>query len=205
MKKMGFVLIALLAVVTLFAVGCGGDEETSPTGSPAVTQPPGGTLAPTVTQPPGPIPTFAPGEVDPVSFNDLLPFLPEPPPGWEADEPFGGTYQMQEWWWSQVDRDYNNLSTGEYVDISIFDSAYYYGFAWWATMEYAVEWETTEGYAKKTTFKGHRAWKMYDKPDSYSLWVAVSDRFMVMVNAETEGSLNQFANLINYNGIAALK
>ncbi|UCG83619.1 MAG: hypothetical protein JSW38_02025 [Dehalococcoidia bacterium] len=54
MKKMDFVLIALLTVVTLFAVGCGGDEDASPTStaSPEATTTPEVTATPVPTQPP---------------------------------------------------------------------------------------------------------------------------------------------------------
>ena len=205
MKRLGFVLIMMLAVVALLVAGCGGGDGEEAT--PTATESPGATATetPAPTQPPGPGPTFAPGEIDPVSFNELIPFLPDPPSGWEADEAFGMTQTLQEFSWSQASRDYTHKTTDEYVDVAIFDSAYYTGFGWFAAWEYAFEWESTDGYARTITFEGYPAWKIYDKPDNYSLMVFVADRFMVMTSAETETSLNQFANAIDYSGIAALQ
>lgn len=212
MKRLGFVLIMMLSVIALLVAGCGGGEEATPTATespgatstPEATATPGETEPPSPTQPPGPGPTFAPGEIDPVSFNELIPFLPDTPSGWEADEAFGMTQTLQGFSWSQASRDYTHKTTDEYVDVVIFDSAYYTGFGWLAAWEYAFEWESTDGYARTITFEGYPAWKIYDKPDSYTLMVFVADRFMVMTNAETEASLNQFANAIDYSGIAAL-
>ena len=198
MKRLGFVFVLMLAIASLLVAGCDGGgegEETTPTASPEATP----TVAATAT--PGGTPT----PTDPVSFNELIPFLPGPPSGWEADDAFGMTQTFQEWSWSQASRSYINTTTEEYVDAAIFDSAYYYGFGWLAAWEYAFEWESTDGYARTITFEGYPAWKMYDKPDSYTLMVLVADRFMVMINAETEASLNQFAGLVNYGAIAGLR
>ncbi len=197
MKRLGFVLVLILSMAFLLVAGCDGGGEG---GKATPTETPEATPSPTATVTPGETPT----PTDPVSFNELIPFLPGPPSGWEADDAFGMTQTFQEWSWSQASRSYTDTTTDEYVDVAIFDSAYYYGFGWWAAWEYAVEWESTEGYAKTITFEGYPAWEMYDKPDSYTLMVLVADRFMVMINAETEDSLNQFAGLVNYGAIAGL-
>lgn len=195
MKRLGFVLVLIVAMVSLLVASCGGaDEETTPT----ATATPGAT----VTGTPGKTPTPAP--TDPVHFNDLIPLLPDAPPGWEADDPSGGTFQMEDWSWSQASNDYTNQTTNEYASVTIHDSAYYQGFAWFAAWEYAFEWETTEGYARSTTVKGNPAWKTYNKPDDYALMLLVSDRFLVIITAESEASLNQFADSIDFGGLAGL-
>lgn len=63
MKRLSFVLIAILTVVAIFAVGCGGDEEASPT----ATATPAVTATPIVT----PAPTASPAQV-PQELIDLL-------------------------------------------------------------------------------------------------------------------------------------
>ena len=208
MKKLVVLSTVAIAALALTITACGGGDEATPTppSSPAGPGTAGPTGAPTTTatEPPGPAQTFEPGEVDPVSFNDLIEFLPAPPAGWEAGEPSGGTFQMQGFSWSQATGDYTSVSTDEYVDVVIFDSAYYTGFAWWAAWEYGFEWGSTDGYARSITFRGYPAWKMYDKPDSYTLSVGVADRFLVIISAETESSLDLFAGGIAFGGIAAL-
>jgi hypothetical protein len=224
MKRLGFVLIVMLVTASVIVAGCGGGEEPSPTatatpGATATATPaasptptPAATLAANATATPAATlaatptaaPAGTPSPTEPVSSNDLIPFLPGPPSGWEADDAFGMTQTFGEWSWSQASRRYTNTATDESVDVFIFDSAYYYGFGWWLTWEDAYEYESTEGYARSITFEGYPAWKLYDEPDSYILTVFVADRFMVMVSAETEASLNQFADLVDYGAIAGL-
>lgn len=209
MKKLGFVLVLMVAVASLLMAGCGGGGEEE--GTPTPTEGPGATGTPTVTETPEATPTRspgetpAPGEIEPVSFQGMLPLLPDPPSGWEADDPDGFTGNFGEWRWSQVDKDYTNQATDEYVYVAIHDSAFYQGFSWMAAWQYQLEYESTEGYARSSTVAGYPAWEAYDQPDSYTLMVLVADRFLVMITSETEASLNQFADLIDYGGIAALE
>lgn len=112
---------------------------------------------------------------------------------------------MQEWAYSQVSRDYTHQTTDEYVSVFIYDSAFYQGFAWFAAWQYKFEYQTTEGYGKSKTVSGYPAWEIYDEPDSYTLMILLSDRFFVLITAETESTLNQFSNAMNYDVIAALR
>ena len=190
MKRLGFVLVLMLATVSLVTAGCGGGGEE-------------GTPTPTATETPQA--TASPGATEPVSFHTMMPFLPDPPSGWEADDPDGFTGNFGEWRWSQVEKDYTNQATDEFVSVGIHDSAFYQGFFWMADWQYKVEYESTEGYGRSATVGGYPAWEAYDEPDSYTLMVFVADRFLVIISTETEDSLNQFSDLIDYGGIAGVE
>ena len=178
------------------------DWETPPT-PPTMSTPP---TLPTVSTPPtiGDIP--APGEVDPLHFNDLIPFLPDVPSGWEADEPYGMTMSgMEGYSYTIALREYNNAS-GEYVDVTIYDSAYYQGFIWFQLYDEDLffDYETSDGYAKTTTVKGYPTWEVYSKPDTYNRVILVAERFVVMINVETKSSLDQFTNAVDFSGLAGV-
>lgn len=192
-RKLGLVLMILVIAASLVAAACGGGggEEATPTPPGG----PGGTATPTVT---------ASSETQPIQHNQLLAFLPDAPSGWEADNPSGGTFWINEWAWSQVANEYTNPSTDQYVDVVIQDSAYYEGFPWFAAWQHKFAFETTEGYARSATAHGYPAWETYSKPDSYGLMVFVANRFLIMVTAETKTQLEQFSNLIDYDGLAGL-
>ena len=149
----------------------------------------------------------APGEVDPVHFNDLIPTLPDVPSGWEADEPYGMTMSgMEGYSYTIATREYDNNASGEYVDVTIYDSAYYQGFMWFQIYDEDLffEWESSDGYSRTTTFKGYPAWEIYSKPDSYGRVIMVAERFVVMVNTETKAALDQFSNAVKFGELAGL-
>ena len=70
---------------------------------------------------------------------------------------------------------------------------------------FAVEIESSDGYVRKTTIGGHPAFKSFTQPDAYTMMVLVGERFLVVISAETEASLDRFSNLLDYNGIATLR
>jgi len=206
MRKLTLALAMVLLVVALIVAGCGGgDEETTatPTEGPGqtATATPTGTEGPATTSPGG-IPS--PGDVDPVNFNQMIPYLPATPSGWDAEDPDGFTGKFGEWWLSEADKEYTNQATDETVDVIIYDSAYYYGFGWFQLYEMAFEIESTDMYMRSTTVDGYPAWDIWEDPDDYTQMVFVADRFMVMVTAESEASIDLFSGLINYDGIASL-
>jgi len=201
MKKLGILLVTLITAALVFsAIGCGGGGGGGATATPTHTG--AATATPTHTVQPGVSPT----PTTPVSFEAMIPFLPEPPSGWQADDATGSTYTMEDYAWSNAARDYTNQTTDEDVSVSIDDSAYYYGFGWWETYKNAYSYQTTEGYGRTTTVAGYPAYQMYTKSTStYYLDVIVGDRFMVSITTEKEPTLSTFSGLINYHGIAALK
>jgi hypothetical protein len=198
MRKLGILLVTLIAATLVFsAIGCGGGGEGGGGGGGGVP-----TATPTHTAQPGTSPT----PTTPVSFDAMIPFLPEPPSGWTAEDATGSTYTMEDYAWSYAAREYTNQTTDENVSVSINDSAYYYGFGWWETYKNAYSYQTTDGYGRTTTVAGYPAYQMYTKSmGQYYLDVIVGDRFMVSITTEKEPTLSTFSGLINYHGIAALK
>ncbi|MEE8373970.1 MAG: hypothetical protein V3R87_09635, partial [Dehalococcoidia bacterium] len=128
--------------------------------------------------------------------------LADGPSGWDADAAGGATFTVRDLSWSQADRDYTNQATDEHVNVLIYDSAYNQSFSWFGAWQTAFEWETTEGYVRKTTVGGYPAFKSFSDPDSYAMMVFVAERFLVIVSSEREASLDQFTNRLDYGGIA---
>ncbi|MFO8009686.1 MAG: hypothetical protein R6U89_02625 [Dehalococcoidia bacterium] len=149
----------------------------------------------------------APGEVDPLNFERLIPALPAVPSGWDGGDPYGMTMTgMGGYAYTLVDRDYDNISGGERVNVTIYDSAYYDGFAWFQLYDESMffNYQTSDGYAKTTSFNGYQAWEIYDKPDDYTRVILVAERFVVFVQADTKASLDQFSNAVDYNALEGL-
>ncbi|GEM_PF-1822038 len=223
MKKLiTLMLVLMLALCCVGIAACGGgDDDTgdkatngqrdtgTPTSGDTMTPTEGTaeepTGEPTTSYPTGDIP--APGEVDPLHFNDLIPMLPDVPSDWEADEPYGMTMSgMEGYSYTIAMREYDKNAGGESVDIAIYDSAYYQGFMWFQLYDEDLffSYETSDGYAKVVTIDGRKAWEMYSKPDDYARVILVAERFVVMINAETKGSLDQFTNAVDFDGLANL-
>ena len=152
-----------------------------------------------------------PDSVKSIHYSKLMEFLPNPPSGWNAEEPFGFMYQMENGAeWSQAGRLYNrgdedNLQKAE---VHIMDSAYY-NVGYWATWISFTEFQSGLGYGKHTKIKGYEALEIYNKAqegtsDKYNLYINVNDRFMVWIFASTKEDMNTFANVIDYDGLAAL-
>lgn len=202
MKKIfAKILIGLLLLGMIIASGCIGGP------APPKEQPP--SEKPPTEKPPAERP--APGSVEAIHFSKLIEFLSPAPSGWKEEEPQGFTFTIENGTWSQAVKSYTKKGTEESenpvtVQVGIMDSAYY-TVGWWAVWKGFYKWETTEGYAKTTTVKGYPAFEIYNKPGKdYTLYVGMKDRFMVFITTKNSDrdTLYDFANSINYNGIAAL-
>ena len=143
-----------------------------------------------------------PGEIDPVDFEEMMAYIPDAPSGWEADDIDGMSMTMFEYPFTQAWGDYT--STDESASVAIFDSAFYYGFGWFGLWETAFEIETSDMYMKKVTVGGYPTWEIWDESDGYINMVFVDERFMVMIEANTEDSLELFVDQVDFDGIASL-
>ncbi len=167
-------------------------------------------LIPEEVQPePGTVPEKAQlkdGTILSVYFTRLIPFLPDPPSGWVGEEPDGMMMIFDGISWSIAERRYTKPDVlGANASVSIATSAYSIGEPWMMWEEF-IEYETTDGYLKNTSFKGYPAWKEHIKPDHYALHVNMDGRFIVSisVNGVDRDALYAFADQINYSRIGRL-
>ncbi|MBN1762089.1 MAG: PGF-CTERM sorting domain-containing protein [Methanomicrobia archaeon] len=141
-----------------------------------------------------------------VHFNTLIEFLPDAPSGWDGEEPEGMTFTHEEGTWSMATEHYTKSGADDVTaDVVITDYAFY-TVGWSTAWQSFVAYETTEGYIKKVNVEGFPAWEVYDKESAeYALHVGVNDRFMVFISTNSDkDTLYDFANAIDYDGIAAL-
>jgi hypothetical protein len=144
-------------------------------------------------------------ETQAVQFNELIEFLPEAPSGWDGEEPVGMTFTHEGGTWSMATESYSKTDAEDVTsDIVITDYAFYTA-GWSAAWQGFYAYESTEGYAKTVKVEGFPAWEVYTKDgNDYALSVAINDRFLVVITTNSDkDTLYDFANSINYNGIAA--
>ncbi|MDN7012604.1 hypothetical protein FGW20_06030 [Methanoculleus sp. FWC-SCC3] len=196
-------LFALLALC-LMAAGCTGTSDTIET-TPYETSSTGTAEATTAPAAAGTtVSGAAEGSVAAVSYTGLIPFLPNAPAGWSAEEPVGASLAVEDDQWTWASRDYSKDDA--WATIIIQDSAYQ-DVGYWGSWDSFVSFETTEGYYKQRTVSGHPSREFFSKPDSYGTWVGVNERFMVYVNVEggSKQDLDALVNAVNYGGIGYLK
>lgn len=204
-KKIAWVLLLGFALLmTCSIAGCSAPPQQPPGGAGQTQGGPIGaqqTTTAVTTRP-------APGSVNAVDFNTLIPLLPTVPAGWTADDPTGMTNQYQGGSWSMAMREYTNVANDNIrATVTIMDSAYYDVGAWgaWGTYQ---EIQSTEGYWKSGTVGGYPSWETYDKKgNSYGTWIGINQRFMIIVTLDggSKGDLDTFVHAVNYQGIANLK
>jgi hypothetical protein len=192
-------IVVIIIVCACSITGCmtnapSGGSGPGQQGTPGTTAP-----AVTATRP-------APGSVKAIDFNLLIPFLPNAPAGWTAEDPDGMTMNYQDGSWTTATRSYSR-GDDKQATVSIMDSAYYAVGAWemWGRQ---YEMTTTDGYYKTGTVAGFPSWETYSKNSkNYGTWVGLNNRFMVTVTIDNgeKADLDLFVNSINYRGIAALK
>ena len=119
--------------------------------------------------------------VEPISFKDLLEYLPKSPPGWTMEKPMGETTSIGGYSISQVSQTY--VQDQKNVTITIFDwafnSALYTPFL--LTTEFSQE--STEGYNKGIKIDdipGREEYNYNSKDGSLNL--LVNSRFLVQID-----------------------
>jgi len=197
--RFGWIIIVAIMIIGVSCIaGC---MTTAPSGDPGSGTQSTSTSAPavTATRPPA-------GSVQAVDFNLLIPFLPNAPSGWTAEDPEGMTMNQQDGSWTLATRSYSS-GNDKQASVSIMDSAYYAVGGWEAWGQH-YSMTTTDGYYKTGTVAGFPSWETYSKSSkSYGTWVGLSNRFMVTVTIDNgeKSDLDLFVNSINYQGINALK
>ncbi len=142
--------------------------------------------------------------VDPVSFKELMPFLPEPPSGWVAEKARGESSQMGEWKFSHAERQYTSGEKSMQVEVAdwAYTKALYAPFFLTA----AFSQETSEGYNKGIKIgedPGREEFQHEGKNGTLTL--LVGKRFMVTVkgNGVEAAELRQWLDKIDTAGLRA--
>jgi hypothetical protein len=145
--------------------------------------------------------------VDPVSFNALLPLLPESPAGFApAGEPRGETTQAMGFKVSEVERNY--AKGDQHLRIKIVDGAYNAFVYAGVTMAAQFAHESTEGFEKGVTIDGNPGIEKWNKASRRGeLDVVVAKRFLVSVEASPVESdfARSVYNALDKAKLAALK
>jgi len=197
MKKLGIMLVAIFLVTLVFsAIGCGGGGEATATPPRTVTQSPSATATPKATQ--TPVTSVTPTEITLVSPDRLGELLPAAPPAWQQaavsrQEAYGTPDHKVSMAGNQYLPQGSSASDPNGVAIELWDGGAYYPTG------------NIEG-AQQTTVHGYPAWKLVKPETRYAyLEVAINNRFRVDITCQYEAVLDQFSDLIDYAGIAALK
>ena len=146
-----------------------------------------------------------PPPVEPISHEALVGFLPEPPEGWQAvGEAEGRNNRTGKFKVSLTSRQYESGDGARTVTVRVNDHARIPLFYLPWKMADLIE----DDSFKKYDFKGCPAIVKFDKERrGGEIDIMVADRFIVSVHAEGvegEGTLTQFADLIDFKGLAAL-
>lgn len=142
--------------------------------------------------------------VDAVSYTELLPFLPEPPSGWQGEKPKGQSNQMGDMKFSEAEREYTMGEKRMEVKITdwAFRQALYAPFFLMASFSQ----ESTEGYNKGIKINDDPGREEYrNESKSGELSVLVGKRFLVTVkgNGIEAAELRQWWDRIDTKGLRA--
>jgi len=142
--------------------------------------------------------------VDALSFTELMPFLPEPPSGWEASKPKGQSNQMGDMKFSEVEREYT--MGDKRIEIKITDWAFRQALYAPFFLMASFSQESTEGYNKGIKIgedPGREEYKSDSKNGDLS--VLVGKRFLVAVKGGPieAAELRQWWDRIDSKGLRA--
>ncbi|MFL6583989.1 MAG: hypothetical protein ACJ8KU_05685 [Chthoniobacterales bacterium] len=147
---------------------------------------------------------------DTVSFEKLLPILPEAPTGWTAEKPEGSTTDAAGAKITTVHRDYkkgdaDNVPT---TSISIIDAAANPEMVSATTSNWNFTQTTTEGYAKSLNVDGQPGFETYENEGKHgSLWLLVEKRYLLQIdlNGQEAKELQEWLKRVDLKKLAAVK
>lgn len=144
--------------------------------------------------------------VPPVSFKQLIDYLPKELGGMKGSEPEGETTTAGQWQYSQASVNYSGTD-GQSADVGIFDYAHismlYLPFQ--LALKMKVSQESTHGYSRSGDVDGFPALEEWNKNDRRSeVTVLVGDRFVVTakMNGGEEGAARKIVDRIDLKGLA---
>jgi hypothetical protein len=147
---------------------------------------------------------------DVVDYAKLLPILPDPPTGWNADKPEGSTADVGGFRITNVHRDYrkgegNKVPTAA---ISILDSAANPDYVAATTAAWNFKSETVEGYSKSVTIDGNPGFEAYEIEGKHStLWLMIAKRYFLQIELQNQDpkELQEWLKRVDLKKLAAIK
>jgi hypothetical protein len=139
--------------------------------------------------------------VPPVSYKQLIDYLPKSMGDMKADPPKGETTTAGQWQYSQAEANYRNKDGSRSANVGIFDYAHipflYVPFQMMLNMK--VSTESTDGYERSTQIAGFPAYEKWGKDGEAEAIVMVGDRFIVKTSTRGvgEGSARKIAEDLN--------
>lgn len=101
-----------------------------------------------------------------VPFATMIPYLPSALAGWTAGEPQGMFMDMGTTSYSFATNEYTKDGADDDVTVIIWDTVNQQIGPWYAFWYGIISFETTEGYARSTTYKGYPAWEQRTYEDN---------------------------------------
>ncbi len=144
--------------------------------------------------------------INPISFRELIEYLPQTPRGWTAEKPKGQTSSFGDYGVSQVKQRY--FQNDKTMTVSIFDWAFnstlYIPFL--LSTEFSQE--STEGYNKGIQIDdipGRENYDYYSKNGSLNL--LINRRFFVQIDGDNieESELREWWDILDHRSLAKLK
>jgi hypothetical protein len=201
---------SLAALMTLALTACGGgeeaaDEESGNRVAVAEAESSGSEASGTASEPE----PAARAVVDPLGFQALIGYLPEPRDGFSGAEPKGSTTSLPDYKVTVVSRDYSKAGAeGEpqsSITIQITDGGFSEAVSAPFQMMSMMSHESTEGYQKGVTIGGQPGYETWDNGSRRTeLNVLVGGRFMLQLSGsqvEPE-ALRAWAESIDLSGLA---
>ena len=122
-------------------------------------------------------------EAKPISFKELLGYLPQPPLGWKADKPEGETNSFSSYSISQVRQNFTNGD--KQIEVSIFDWAFNSALYTPFLLSTEFSQESTEGYNKGIKIGDIPGREEYSySSEKGSLNLLVDSRFLIQIDGE---------------------
>lgn len=142
-------------------------------------------------------------ETEPISFRDLIGYLPQSPKGWTAERPQGQTTSFGDYSVSQVKQKY--FQANKTMTVSIFDWAFNSALYMPFLLSTEFSQESTEGYNKGIKIDdipGRENYDYYTKKGSLRL--LVNRRFFVQINGDNieESELREWWEAIDSNSLS---
>jgi len=143
--------------------------------------------------------------VPPVSFKQLIDYLPKSMGDMKSDPPKGETTTAGEWQYSQAEADYRNSDGSRSANVGIFDYAHipflYVPFQMMLNMK--VSTESTDGYERSAQIGGFPAYEKWTNGGESEAIVMVGDRFIVKTSTRGvgEGSARKIAEDLDLKGL----